>query len=167
MPQPLPRFAASIIRARLSTCARGGTWWFCARFPKCTGWPERGSGAAIASREVDTAHVARQRAMYCVSSLAQAGALAALDDIAHISARRSRTIHAQSEHDSSMPSHVVGYPVTPTWARIFCIATSVGMRAVRSSLNWLLELRFAHLISGALHKPFALRLALPGRMTQC
>ena len=111
-----------IIRARLSTCARVGTWWFCARFPKCTGWPELRVGERVReSRPVKVIEqISRQRAMYCVSSLAQAGALAALDDIAHIrkavreqyGVSLSRLIPALTQ---------MGYSVTPTWANfLYC-----------------------------------------------
>ena len=52
-------------------------------FSKVHGLAGARVGYGIASAEL-IARIARQRSMYCVSSLAQAGALAALEDSAHI-----------------------------------------------------------------------------------
>lgn len=63
--------------------------------------------------------IARQRAMYCVSSLAQAGALAALDDVAHI--RKAVENNARESDRLFAALTQLGYSVTPTWANfLFC-----------------------------------------------
>jgi histidinol-phosphate aminotransferase len=75
-------------------------------------------GYGIAPVEL-SARISRQRAMYCVSTLAQAAALAALEDIAHIGKtvenntdQSQRLIQAMSE---------LGYRTTLTWANfLYC-----------------------------------------------
>ena len=75
-------------------------------------------GYGIAPAEL-TALISRQRAMYCVSSLAQAAAMAALEDSAHIrkavennTAQAERLVPALSE---------LGYSTTVTWANfLYC-----------------------------------------------
>lgn len=75
-------------------------------------------GYGIAPAEL-TALISRQRAMYCVSNLAQAAALAALEDSAHIrkavennTAQAERLVPAISE---------LGYSTTETWANfLYC-----------------------------------------------
>ena len=75
-------------------------------------------GYGIAPAEL-TALISRQRAMYCVSNLAQAAALAALEDSAHIrkavennTAQAERLVPAISE---------LGYSTTATWANfVYC-----------------------------------------------
>ena len=57
--------------------------------------------------------------MYCVSTLAQAGALAALEDSAHI----RKTIENNTEQSEQLFQAIseVGYAVTPTWGNfLYC-----------------------------------------------
>jgi histidinol-phosphate aminotransferase len=63
--------------------------------------------------------ISLQRAMYCVSTFAQAGALAALDDEAHI----RKTVENNSEQSEQMVHEIraLGYSVTETWANfLYC-----------------------------------------------
>jgi histidinol-phosphate aminotransferase len=63
--------------------------------------------------------ISRQRAMYCVSTFAQAGALAALDDEAHI----RKTVENNTEQSQEMVQEIraLGYSVTETWANfLYC-----------------------------------------------
>jgi len=89
--------------------------------------------------------VARQRSLFCVSSLAQAGALAALVDQAHI---RMTVENNSQQSDRLIPALLdLGITATTTWANfIYCevgrnVASLVaGLRregiAVRALENW-------------------------------
>lgn len=83
-------------------------------------------GYGIASADL-IARIARQRSMYCVSTLAQAGALAALEDSAHIRrAVENNTVQSQRMFQAISR---MGYPVTPTWGNfLYC---EVGENAAR------------------------------------
>lgn len=83
-------------------------------------------GYGIASADL-IARIARQRSMYCVSTLAQAGALAALEDSAHIRrAVENNTVQSQRMFQAISR---MGYPVTPTWGNfLYC---EVGETAAR------------------------------------
>jgi histidinol-phosphate aminotransferase len=66
-----------------------------------------------------TEQIFRQRAMYCVATFAQAGALAALDDEAHI----RKTVENNSEQSKQMVQEIrsLGYSVMETWANfLYC-----------------------------------------------
>ncbi len=75
--------------------------------------------------------ISRQRAMYCVSTLAQAGALAALDDEAHI----RKAVENNTEQSKEMVQEIraLGYSVTETWANfLYCeLGRSVAELAER------------------------------------
>jgi histidinol-phosphate aminotransferase len=63
--------------------------------------------------------ISRQRSMYCVSSFAQAGALAALDDEAHI----RKTVQNNTEQSKELVREIcaLGYAVRETWANfLYC-----------------------------------------------
>jgi histidinol-phosphate aminotransferase len=63
--------------------------------------------------------ISRQRSMYCVSSFAQAGALVALDDEAHI----RNTVENNTEQSKELGREIraLGYSVTETWANfLYC-----------------------------------------------
>ena len=65
------------------------------------------------------ARLSRQRAMYCVSNLAQAAALAALEDEAHI--RKSIENNADQSEQLIPALSKLGYTVTPPWANfLYC-----------------------------------------------
>jgi histidinol-phosphate aminotransferase len=75
-------------------------------------------GYGIAPAEL-TARVSRQRAMYCVSNLAQAAALAAIEDTAHIRKAVENNTH-QAERLMQAISEL-GYATTVTWANfLYC-----------------------------------------------
>ncbi|MGA9811825.1 MAG: histidinol-phosphate transaminase [Terriglobales bacterium] len=87
-------------------------------------------GYGIASEEL-MARISPQRSMYCVSGLAQAGALAALEDPAHIrKAVENNTRESQRLHRTLSD---VGYAVTPTWGNfLYCrIGQAAGRFADR------------------------------------
>ncbi len=87
-------------------------------------------GYGIASEEL-MARISPQRSMYCVSALAQAGALAALEDPAHIrKAVENNTRESQRLHRTLSD---VGYAVTPTWGNfLYCrIGQAAGSFADR------------------------------------
>jgi histidinol-phosphate aminotransferase len=87
-------------------------------------------GYGIASEEL-MARISPQRSMYCVSGLAQAGALAALEDPAHIrKAVENNTRESQRLHRTLSD---VGYAVTPTWGNfLYCrIGQAAGSFADR------------------------------------
>lgn len=75
--------------------------------------------------------ISRQRAMYCVSTFAQAGALAALDDEAHI----RKTVENNTEQSKEMVQEIraLGYSVTETWTNfLYCeVGRSVAELAER------------------------------------
>jgi histidinol-phosphate aminotransferase len=75
-------------------------------------------GYGIACAEL-IARISRQRSMYCVSTLAQAGALAALEDSAHI----RKTVENNTDQSEALFQAIseVGYAVTPTWGNfLYC-----------------------------------------------
>ena len=75
-------------------------------------------GYGIASAEL-IARISRQRAMYCVSTLAQAGALAALEDSEHI--RQAVENNTNQSQRLFQAISDVGYAVTPTWGNfLYC-----------------------------------------------
>ena len=100
-------------------------------------------GYGIAPGEL-TALISRQRAMYCVSNLAQAAALAALEDLAHIrkavennTAQAGRLVPAISE---------LGYSTTATWANfLYCdLGKDAGTFAARLQAEGILVRALAH-----------------------
>jgi histidinol-phosphate aminotransferase len=75
-------------------------------------------GYGIASAEL-IARISRQRSMYCVSTLAQAGALAALEDSAHI----RKTVENNTDQSQRLFQAIseIGYAVIPTWGNfLYC-----------------------------------------------
>jgi histidinol-phosphate aminotransferase len=87
-------------------------------FSKAQGLAGARVGYGIASTEL-IASISRQRSMYCVSSLAQAGALAALEDSAHI----RKTVENNTDQAERLFQAIaeVGYAVTPTWGNfLYC-----------------------------------------------
>jgi histidinol-phosphate aminotransferase len=87
-------------------------------FSKVHGLAGARVGYGIASPQLG-ASISKQRALYCVSNLAQAGALAALDDEAHIRTAVENNTH-QSERLIPALSDL-GYPSTSTWANfLYC-----------------------------------------------
>jgi len=75
-------------------------------------------GYGIASPK-SIALILRQRSMYCVSNLAQAGAIAAMDDSAHI----RRTVDNNTDQAQRLFQQIseIGYAVTPTWGNfLYC-----------------------------------------------
>ncbi len=75
-------------------------------------------GYGIASAEL-IARIARQRSMYCVSNPAQAGALAGLEDAAHI----RRTVENNTDQSERLFQAIsaIGFTVTPTWGNfLYC-----------------------------------------------
>ena len=75
-------------------------------------------GYGIASPKL-IARISRQRSMYCVSSVAQAGAITAMEDSAHI----RRTVENNSDQAQRMFYEIseIGYAVTPTWGNfLYC-----------------------------------------------
>jgi len=75
-------------------------------------------GYGIAPAEL-IARISRQRALYCVSTLAQAGALAALDDEGHI----RKTIENNTDQSQVLSQAIseLGYRAIPTWANfLYC-----------------------------------------------
>ena len=87
-------------------------------FSKVHGLAGARVGYGIASKEL-IARISRQRSMYCVSALAQAGALAALEDSAHIrKAVENNTQEAQRLHSALSG---MDYALPPTWANfLYC-----------------------------------------------
>ncbi len=81
-------------------------------FSKVHGLAGARVGYGFASAEL-IASISRQRSMYCVSSLAQAGALAALEDSAHI----RRTVENNTNQAERLFQAIseAGYAVTATW----------------------------------------------------
>jgi histidinol-phosphate aminotransferase len=65
------------------------------------------------------ARISRQRAMYCVSSLAQAAALAALEDSAHI--RKAVENNTDQSEQLIAALSELGYTTTVPWANfLYC-----------------------------------------------
>jgi histidinol-phosphate aminotransferase len=87
-------------------------------------------GYGIASAEL-IKRLSPQRAMYSVSTLAQAGALAALEDSAHI----RKTVENNTDQSEQLFRAIseVGYAVTPTWGNfLYCdIGQDAGRFAER------------------------------------
>jgi histidinol-phosphate aminotransferase len=101
-------------------------------FSKAHGLAGARVGYGIASAELIT-RIARQRPMYCVSSVAQAGALAALEDSAHI----HRAVENNS-HQSEKLFQVIfamGYAVTPTWGNFLYCEMGRDARVVEERLR--------------------------------
>ena len=87
-------------------------------FSKVHGLAAARVGYGIASAEL-IARIARQRPMYCVSSLAQAGALAALEDSAHI--RKSVENNTDQSERLFQAISAMGCAVTRTWGNfLYC-----------------------------------------------
>lgn len=87
-------------------------------FSKVHGLAGARVGYGIASAEL-IARISRQRSMYCVSSLAQAGALAALEDSAHI--RKTVENNADQGERLFRAMAADGYAVTSTWGNfLYC-----------------------------------------------
>ncbi|HYM08457.1 MAG TPA: histidinol-phosphate transaminase [Terriglobales bacterium] len=87
-------------------------------FSKVHGLAGARVGYGIASAEL-IASISRQRSMYCVSSLAQAGALAALEDSAHI----HKTVENNADQAERLFGAMAedGYAVTSTWGNfLYC-----------------------------------------------
>jgi histidinol-phosphate aminotransferase len=82
-------------------------------------------GYGIAPLEL-IARISRQRSMYCVSSLAQAGAIAAMEDSNHI----RRTVENNTDQAQRLFQQIseIGYAVTPTWGNfLYCgVARDAG-----------------------------------------
>jgi len=94
-------------------------------FSKVHGLAGARVGYGIASTEL-IARIARQRSMYCVSSLAQAGALAALEDSAHI--RKTVENNADQAERLFQAISEAGYAATPTWGNfLYC---DIGVHAI-------------------------------------
>ena len=89
-------------------------------------------GYGIASEEL-TAHISPQRSMYCVSALAQAGALAALEDSAHIRRAVENNTHESQRLHRALSG--VGYAVTPTWGNFLYCRTAKDARNLADHLR--------------------------------
>jgi len=100
--------------------------------------------------------------MYCVSTLAQAGALAALEDSAHI----RKTIENNTEQSEQLFQAIseVRYAVTPTWGNfLYC---DIGRNARDFAECLRLEgILVRPLDQWELLKPSASRLVGPSRIT--
>ena len=91
-------------------------------------------GYGIANPELMT-RILRQRAVYCVSSIAQAAALAALDDEAHI----SLTVENNTDQSERLAQALsdLGCETVPTWANfLYC---QPGQEATRFAERLALE----------------------------
>jgi histidinol-phosphate aminotransferase len=87
-------------------------------FSKVHGLAGARVGYGIASAQL-IERISRQRAMYCVSSLAQAGALAVLDDQDHI----CKAVENNTRESERLVRRLseLGYAVTETWANfVYC-----------------------------------------------
>ena len=87
-----------------------------------TGRSTRGYG--IASAEL-IARISRQRSMYCVSALAQAGALAALEDSAHI--RKAVENNTEEAQRLFRAIAEIGYAVTSDLGKFSLLRDRAGM----------------------------------------
>lgn len=106
-------------------------------FSKVHGLAGARVGYGIASPEL-IARISHQRSTYCVSTLAQAGALAALEDSAHIrKAVENNTDQAQRLFQETSE---IGYAVTPTWGNfLYCeVGQDAGKFAERLRLEQIL-----------------------------
>ena len=106
-------------------------------FSKVHGLAGARVGYGIASAEL-IARIARQRPMYCVSSLAQAGALAALEDSPHI--RKAVDNNTDQAERLFQALSAMGYAVTPTWGNFLYCETGqdAGVVAERLKLEGIL-----------------------------
>jgi histidinol-phosphate aminotransferase len=91
-------------------------------------------GYGIASNQL-MASISRQRALYCVSNLAQAGALAALEDSVHI--RRALENNTEQSERLTHALFELGYAIPVPWANfLYCElgrnASSFGRSAARA-----------------------------------
>jgi histidinol-phosphate aminotransferase len=87
-------------------------------FSKVHGLAGARVGYGIASADL-IARISRQRSMYCVSALAQAGALAALEDSAHI--RKAVENNTKESQRMFQELSEIGYALTPTWGNfLYC-----------------------------------------------
>ncbi|MBZ5648885.1 MAG: histidinol-phosphate transaminase [Acidobacteriia bacterium] len=87
-------------------------------FSKVHGLAGARVGYGVASVDL-IARISRQRSMYCVSILAQAGALAALEDSAHIRKAVENNTHESQRLYRALSE--IGYAVTPTWGSfLYC-----------------------------------------------
>jgi histidinol-phosphate aminotransferase len=89
-------------------------------------------GYGIASAEL-IARIVRQRPMYCVSSVAQAGALAALEDASHI----RKTVENNTDQSERLFKAIcaMGYAVTPTWGNFLYCEMGYDSRVVAERLR--------------------------------
>jgi histidinol-phosphate aminotransferase len=101
-------------------------------FSKVHGLAGTRVGYGIASAEL-IARIARQRPMYCVSSVAQAGALAALEDSAHI--RKAVENNSEQSEKLFQAISAMGYAVTPTWGNFLYCETGGDARVVAERLR--------------------------------
>jgi histidinol-phosphate aminotransferase len=123
-------------------------------FSKVHGLAGARVGYGIASAELIT-RIARQRPMYCVSSVAQAGALAALEDSAHI----RKAVENNTEQSEKLFKAIcaMGYAVTPTWGNFLYCETGRDARVVAE------RLRLDGILVRALHHwgaPHAIRITI-------
>jgi histidinol-phosphate aminotransferase len=87
-------------------------------FSKVHGLAGARVGYGIASADL-IARISRQRSMFCVSALAQAGALAALEDSAHI--RKAVENNTKESQRMFQELSEIGYALTPTWGNfLYC-----------------------------------------------
>ena len=89
-------------------------------------------GYGIASAEL-IARIARQRPMYCVSSVAQAGALAALEDASHI--RKAVENNTDQSERLFRAISALGYAVTPNWGNFLYCEMGRDARVVAERLK--------------------------------
>ena len=80
--------------------ASGPTSSFCGRFPKCTVWPACASATALVRRTCSR-EMNKLRGPFNTSGVAQAAALAALDDVEHVRRRWIR-IAQDSRNDAGL-----------------------------------------------------------------
>jgi histidinol-phosphate aminotransferase len=101
-------------------------------FSKVHGLAGARVGYGIASAELIT-RIARQRPMYCVSSVAQAGALAAIEDSAHI--RKAVENNTDQSEKLFRAISAIGYVVTPTWGNFLYCEMGRDARVVAERLR--------------------------------
>jgi histidinol-phosphate aminotransferase len=101
-------------------------------FSKVHGLAGARVGYGIASAELIT-RIARQRPMYCVSSAAQAGALAALEDSAHV--RKAVENNTDQSEKLFHAISLMEYAVTPTWGNFLYCKTGGDAKAVAERLK--------------------------------
>ncbi|MGH9503364.1 MAG: histidinol-phosphate transaminase [Terriglobales bacterium] len=79
------------------------------------------------------ARISRQRSMYCVSALAQAGALAALEDSLHI----RKTVENNTDQAERLFQAIsgMGYTATPTWGNFLFCDTGRDARSLAECLR--------------------------------